>query len=892
MKKNTIKYILPPLVATIIVIIISMLKGIYPFGDMTIDYHDNMQQVAPLYNHLWDFLHGRANLFFDWYTGLGTNLSMAVSAFSMLSPFNLILYLVPRSAVHQSFYFLFLIKIAFMSETMYIYLNSKFNTSYIFKFSFSLMFALSGYQMLYGTTFMPWMDVITFFPLIMLGLDNIYKGKSSVLYIVTLTLAFIINYYVAALILFFILVASGIYLTIFVDKKERKKYIYKLGIGTILSIGIAAFILVPTFMQLINSERSSSNGLTPIEQILCILNTTPTKGNWRLEQYFLYALSSLPAVLIFWGMRKYKKEKKVVKAVRILLVLMIIPLLVEGTNLLLHFGSYAAYCMRHSFIIKFVFLTIGCYYSSKIKLDEAKLKPRDIVLFALLFVGMFFVTVWIYQLLESIFSMYEYNASLRRYAGFLIIFCLIFIVAYYFILKKNNIAQKYLLILVALLEVSLFTYFLLGRPAWRGYASYQHGAYVEYANEAKSDLNIEEDELNRIKNPDLSLNTNYPLILRRASLSSYTAAIPIGMKANLKNWGYSEHHTYLLDSGGTIFSDALLNIKQQVNTKKLNEELYELVKHTEKYYLYNNKYTLPFGMTVSDSVLETNINDLDWVEVNNLMYQLLTGNNEKLVTSILEGEEKSKEIKNYTYNKEGNKLSFDIDIKKESVLYFSSNQRVKITINGEEISIPSVGEPDLKEYPNTFNNNVIELGSFKNEIVEVEIESLSENKNDIQINLELLDLEKMKKLCTLYEDYSVNEQVDKTNLTFNVTGTEDRNVVLVPIEYDEGWTISINGKKIEKEKVSNILGIFTAIELEEGDNAVTMHFTPKGLKTGIIITIISLLACLILKKYKKVSSYIEKMSEYAFYGLWGVTLCVVYIIPVLYFVWIQLISIA
>lgn len=42
---------------------------------------DNMQQVAPLYAHLWDFMHGKASIWFDWYTGLGTNVSMSISAF-------------------------------------------------------------------------------------------------------------------------------------------------------------------------------------------------------------------------------------------------------------------------------------------------------------------------------------------------------------------------------------------------------------------------------------------------------------------------------------------------------------------------------------------------------------------------------------------------------------------------------------------------------------------------------------------------------------------------------------------------------------------------------------------------------------------------------------------
>lgn len=92
----------PGAITLAVVLITLILKGIWPFGGNRIDYFDNMQEVAPLYAHLWDFMHGKASLWFDWYTGLGTNVSMSISAFSMLSPFNLLLYLVPRNLILES----------------------------------------------------------------------------------------------------------------------------------------------------------------------------------------------------------------------------------------------------------------------------------------------------------------------------------------------------------------------------------------------------------------------------------------------------------------------------------------------------------------------------------------------------------------------------------------------------------------------------------------------------------------------------------------------------------------------------------------------------------------------------------------------------------------------
>lgn len=97
--KKILGYLFPGLITLLVMLIVLVAKGIWPFGSSRIDLFDNMQQVAPLYAHLWDAMHGDASIWFDWYTGLGTNVSMSMSAFSMISPFNLFLYLCPRDYI-------------------------------------------------------------------------------------------------------------------------------------------------------------------------------------------------------------------------------------------------------------------------------------------------------------------------------------------------------------------------------------------------------------------------------------------------------------------------------------------------------------------------------------------------------------------------------------------------------------------------------------------------------------------------------------------------------------------------------------------------------------------------------------------------------------------------
>lgn len=198
-------YSIPGAITLAVVLITLILKGIWPFGGNRIDYFDNMQQVAPLYAHLWDFMHGKASLWFDWYTGLGTNVSMSISAFSMLSPFNLLLYLVPRNLILESISILTAVKMVFMSVAMYALLNHKFpKLLYPVKTAFAVMYSLCGYVILYGSCFTPWMDIVALFPLLMLALDRLLTTGKKLFYIFMVALSFIINYYLSAMALIYV----------------------------------------------------------------------------------------------------------------------------------------------------------------------------------------------------------------------------------------------------------------------------------------------------------------------------------------------------------------------------------------------------------------------------------------------------------------------------------------------------------------------------------------------------------------------------------------------------------------------------------------------------------------------------------------------------------------
>ena len=62
-----------------------------------------------------------------------------------------------------------------------------------------------------------------------------------------------------------------------------------------------------------------------------------------------------------------------------------------------------------------------------------------------------------------------------------------------------------------------------------------------------------------------------------------------------------------------------------------------------------------------------------------------------------------------------------------------------------------------------------------------------------------------------------------TYLEGTVNAENDGSVLFTTIPYENGWTITVNGKKVTAEKSLDSL---ITIPLEQGENKITMKFSP------------------------------------------------------------------
>lgn len=882
------EYALPGLITMVGMLLVLILRGIWPFGSSRIDYFDNMQQVAPLYTHLWDFLHGQASLSFDWYTGLGTNVSMSISAFSMLSPFNLFLYLVPRSLILESISLLTIIKMMTMAIGMYAYVKFKNKeTSYYLNVIFSLMYAFGGYVLAYGSCFTPWMDIVAIFPFLMIAYEYMLKSKRKLPYILVLGLMFVINYYLSAMALIYIFLMSGIYILVLSEKEERKEHAWNLGIGTIAGIGLSSFVLVPVFMQLSTSQRGGSSDGLLARYIGWIKSAIITDGPMAgFQRWIMIYGMTLAIAIIYAGIKKTREDKQRSRSAMARCLIVFIPVVVEGTNLMLHFGSYNGYTLRNGFLIAFTLISVAAEYAPEvieagsIKGFKDFLEVKKHCLRALALIVAFTV---FYSLMPS-------NAQAGWFNEIAAILFYMAVAIVMLFLHYNSIsckAKPAVRVCYITVELFLLTFAMIGQPKFYEVEDYQIGDYVETANAVKNDLEIEESATERIINPDISLNANYPLILRRGALSSFTAALEGNTQYYAKKLGYSKYFLWLLDSGGTVFSDSLLGVSQAVNVNALDPNLYSLVKEAGDYKLYDAKYTLPFALNVQGNLAYADFNK-DWISNQNTLYKAISHDDEDLVTAVVNSKKESGSIREYQTKIEGRKALY-INIVDKNVRDADANaswliSSMHIYVNDEIVKIPTLGDVNNTAYFTDYNNNLVYLGIFENETPDIRIEYDDPWFMQVsEVTFGGLDMDKMDKLVASQSKKNCQTSYSNNTLTITMEAEGSNNMAMIPIVYSKNLKFTVDGKEVEGQP---ICGLFTGVRVHSGQNTIHVTFTPKGQKGGMLISLavaLLVIACSMITYLGKIKAprIFKLVAEFVYLEAYNAVLVLLYLIPLI-----------
>lgn len=811
-KKYFLSFIIPIIIILFNFVILSIqYKNHNVFSANEILVADLKSQYVSLFNYLKNIFHGNASLFYSFNSGLGGNM-LGTFAYYLSSPLNLLLVFSTTKSIPLFMFIIILIKIGLSGLFMNIYLNHKKNNSF-YSIIFSSFYALMAYNMSYYFNLM-WLDCIYLTPLILYGIDNIIEKNNGKLYIISLSLSIIFNFYIAYMVCIF----SVIYFIyeLILNSNRKKTHIKYFIIYSIISVMISSIIVIPTIMNMQNILRapiensifvkkdSFANFLVSLTKLYILPQTPANILNKYSPNVYFGLLPLLYCITFFYG-KSSNKEKYLSIGI---IIIFFLSFSFDCLNLFWHGLTYPnGYAYRFSFLFSLFMLAIS--YKSICNQDRIKISKLLVYIFILFFIG-------IVQLNDG---------SNISFSIINIILTIIFIVIYYLVTFKNKILYKILLSIIVFIELTIHVNNSFLTPAKLKY---------------EPDYNYYINKICKISNKD-EYRFDSPLIF--GALESFTCDDKRITSANTLNnkkvynffykSGFNVTYSTITNNNNTPVIYSLLGVKNYINVEKNNNikkiNYYYKKDYKETFYLHQNDDVLPIGYTINNKYkLLYKINKKsNPFEYQNTLLKSMSGLNKNVLIPY-----KIKKIDDENYNAYINNNSdiyvyIDYEIP-ENDIYFGD-----VTINDEtiiDIDSSNIGVFKLKnEYKDSYinirltvPNSKIYLYYFNEDIFKEHINILNNNKLKIK-------------------------EIKKNYLKGNIELKKDE-ILFLSIPYEKGWNIYVDGKKVE---YFQIFDTFLGLKVSKGKHVITMRYYSSGIKLGIIMSILGIIIYIIIDKYNQ-----------------------------------------
>ena len=829
------KYLLSGLIVFIILMGVYFIKHIYPFGNDFIAWGDMHSQILALYYNFYDIFHSGKSLLISFSSLTAVN-SIANFTYYAMSPLTFIILLFNRVDIPQAVSLIVMLKMVLASITCSYFLNKVFPKLHDFyKIIFGILYGLSTYSLsLYIIS--SWIDVVVLFPILMLGLYQLLKDNKVKLYIITLTLCILFNFYTAILSAIFVCFISLIYL-LFYRKDNLKKSLTLLGFSTVLPILISTVLLLPTYLQLSSSTRIGFSFSD-----LFTVKTGPL-----IDKFMFLTSSGAAFACILLMFKRLKNDKKWLKFFIITTSLVTLSLVIEPINKMWHLGSYMYYPYRYGFITTLILITGACYYLTNQKNESPNNKLNrwlPIISTIICNILIIFLTYKYYNIIQA--SINHLTFTRNHFSFFIMVGITILSIINYFVIFKTQNSKKISHYICLGISVIVFTFT-------------QSLLYIKIDSDEKT-LHEMYTNLNYIYNKEYEdgyhfkknkaiLFENYGYIIDKPVNDFFTSLIDNNMYTNLQKMGYDAYAMNTSSSGSNIFIDSILAQKYIISEEKLDERYYHQIDEINDLGIYEINIPINKGYIVyNNPTFEDNNSFIN----TNKIYQALTNTNDDIFTFISNTwdlKNITKKDDKITINNKDEESSFNmnINVTDKSLLYFEigksllNNSKTKYF---ESLDIYVNNSLIINKYPSEDYNGSIYLGTFENENIDIKIVVLNNSIGIEDLRIGLLDY---NKLIEFFDNNNpIDISYDKNNIKINYTSNSD-NILFIPISYLKGMSATNNGTSTE---IIKVFDSFIGIKLNNGDNNIIISYTTPGLKIGLIISIIGIILTIIFIKIK------------------------------------------
>ncbi len=218
-------------------------KG-WPLFEGSILRGDTALQLYPLCVELWEKVHSGDSLFYSWNAGGGYDFFLNM-AYYLISPFTLLVLMVPRGWVEHAVQVIMILKWSCIGvSVVYYFMHTKHNQLKSLKplvsFILGLAFTLSNYVLM-GISYFNWNDVILLFPILLLLVERMVEKENWKLYYVLLTLAMLCNFYMAYQLCIFLFLWFLMQLKKDTHHKVRKALIF---VGNSVLAAVSSLVVI------------------------------------------------------------------------------------------------------------------------------------------------------------------------------------------------------------------------------------------------------------------------------------------------------------------------------------------------------------------------------------------------------------------------------------------------------------------------------------------------------------------------------------------------------------------------------------------------------------------------------------------------------------------------
>jgi len=885
-------YFLAFFIPVIVLFISYAVFGVHPFGEESVLVLDLNGQYVYYYELMHDWFWGDRSIIYSWSRNLSGEL-FGIFAYYLASPFMLIICLLPRAMMCYSVLFMQLAKVGAASVTFMFFLKKmdiKKNSTLI---TFSLLYSLMSYMTVQLMDPM-WLDGLVYLPLIMWGVHRLVDKGKMLSYIIPLALMFVAHFYIGYMVGFFTLIY---FLYVCFTKEGRifpKSFLtvcLKFFVGTVIAIMCACIVLIPVYnslklgkLEFTEPDFTIRTQFTFIQFFAKLFPLSyDTVYPTGLPMIYCGTLTLLMLPLYFLNEKINTKEKI---GGGIVLLTLIACMWIVPVDMAWHgfqVPNWLPY--RYSFVFSAMLVVMAARAFEN--LDGVSGRALGASLFGII-VAVFYYESQELEYFKAFRTVMQDEKEIVIPQGIIvtILAVLLCYIAVHVIKKKNS--KPACIVLVGIICLELFVNTLdtfvkndIGINAsiegYSGLVYSGYDGYTDYMNDLVKVVDTVEEMDNGFYRMESTghRTVNDPIGVGYNGISHSSSTMNAPALMLLKNLGYAYGGHYTKYDGATPLTDAVFAIKYLMDREDDNyrsqyfrPEPYTLAVSSSKtktpINVYENPYALSIGMASDSRIKYLEMEEYNPFEnQNNLLNYILSADADtqyfervyydKTETENLQKVNVSNDHTKYSYFREEHgechiDYLFECNFDGPLYLFLPTMYERKVNVWVASSSIAEVpDDTDTFMYVGSFfggdDYSITELGTFsQGDHVRVRVTVTPEEKEAYW----------MDELFYVFNyDAFENAVAQLKERTWNITkhsdtyleGTvtaEDGQLLFTTIPYENGWTITVDGKKVNPVKCLDDTMI--AVPLSAGKHTVTMKFWPDYFTQAIIITICGLLA--------------------------------------------------